>query len=155
MLSLALVGGDEPLVIDQPEDDLDNRFVYEEVVQLLASVSSGRQVIVATHNANIPVLGDAELIMAFDAGAGRAFTLCCGGLDEPGVADTARRILEGGDDAFKARARRYEVRGGWHSALISAEQNAYLSLHSFLLNADPGDWRWDLHRRRDKVDLLT
>jgi DNA repair ATPase RecN len=112
MLSLALVGGDEPLVIDQPEDDLDNRFVYEEVVQLLARVSSERQVIVATHNANIPVLGDAELITAFDASAGRAFTLCSGGLDEPGVADTARRILEGGDDAFKARARRYESRVG-------------------------------------------
>jgi len=107
MLSIALVGGEEPLVIDQPEDDLDNRFVYEEVVQLLADVSAHRQVVVATHNANIPVLGDAELIVAFDATSGRAYPIACGGLDEPGVADTARSILEGGDEAFRRRARRY------------------------------------------------
>jgi len=107
MLSLALVGGDEPLIIDQPEDDLDNRYIYSDVVRQLAEVGSQRQVIVATHNANIPVLGDAELVVAFEASSGRATVLACGGLDELAVADTARNILEGGADAFRARARRY------------------------------------------------
>jgi energy-coupling factor transporter ATP-binding protein EcfA2 len=109
MLSLALVSGDEPIVIDQPEDDLDNRFIYDEVVQLLAEVASRRQVIVATHNANIPVLGDAELILALDAVEGRGVQLACGGLDDTRVAEMARHILEGGDDAFRARARRYSA----------------------------------------------
>ncbi len=107
MLALALVAGSEPLVIDQPEDDLDNRFIYEEIVQQIADVASQRQVIVATHNANIPVLGDAELVVAFEATTERGEILARGGLDEPVVATTARNILEGGVEAFEARARRY------------------------------------------------
>ena len=79
MLALALSSGDEPLIIDQPEDDLDNRFIYDEVVKILSLVCRSRQVIVATHNANIPILGDAELIIALDAAAAKASILACGG----------------------------------------------------------------------------
>lgn len=107
MLELALVSGDEPVLIDQPEDDLDNRFIYQEVVRQIAQVSQRRQVIVATHNANIPVLGDAELVLALEAVTSRGTILACGGLDDPAVAEVARSILEGGDEAFTARARRY------------------------------------------------
>lgn len=107
MLELALIASDEPLLIDQPEDDLDNRFIYDEVVTKIAEVASNRQVIVATHNANIPVLGDAELILALDASTDHGKVLECGGLDETKVADTARKILEGGAQAFEDRARRY------------------------------------------------
>jgi DNA repair exonuclease SbcCD ATPase subunit len=107
LLALALASGQGPLVIDQPEDDLDNRFIFEQVVKLLAKVCEGRQVIVATHNANIPILGDAELVVAFDATADRATVLASGGLEDPKVAAVAREILEGGDEAFKARQRRY------------------------------------------------
>jgi ABC-type lipoprotein export system ATPase subunit len=107
MLELALISSDEPLIIDQPEDDLDNRFIYDEVVTKIAEVAAHRQVIVATHNANIPVLGDAELMLALDASTNKGKVLACGGLDEPVVADTARRILEGGAQAFDERARRY------------------------------------------------
>lgn len=107
LLALALASGQNPLLIDQPEDDLDNRYIFEQVVKLLARVCEGRQVIVATHNANIPILGDAELVVAFDATADRASVLACGGLEDPKVAAVAREILEGGDEAFKARQRRY------------------------------------------------
>jgi DNA repair ATPase RecN len=107
MLELALIASDEPLLIDQPEDDLDNRFIYDEVVKRLAEVGASRQIIVATHNANIPVLGDAELILAFDASTDKGEVIACGGLDEVKVAETAREILEGGEEAFDARARRY------------------------------------------------
>jgi energy-coupling factor transporter ATP-binding protein EcfA2 len=107
LLALALASGQEPLLIDQPEDDLDNRFIFEQVVKLLARVCEGRQVIVATHNANIPILGDAEMVIAFDATADRASVLASGGLEDPKVAAVAREILEGGDEAFKARQRRY------------------------------------------------
>jgi ABC-type lipoprotein export system ATPase subunit len=110
MLELALIASDEPLIIDQPEDDLDNRFIYDEVVAKVAEVASERQVIVATHNANIPVLGDAELVLALDATTDRGEVLVCGGLDEENVADMARRILEGGKAAFEERSRRYATK---------------------------------------------
>jgi len=107
VLSLAITAGNTPLLIDQPEDDLDNRFIFDEVVRLLAAVCQRRQIIVATHNANIPVLGDAECVIAFDATADRSRVLAGGGLEDPHVAYHARHILEGGDDAFRARQQRY------------------------------------------------
>lgn len=107
LLALVLAGGTEPLIIDQPEDDLDNRYIYDEVVKVLARVCERRQVIVATHNANIPILGDAELIVALDAGANQSKVIGYGGLEVPSVAAQARQILEGGDAAFHARRRRY------------------------------------------------
>lgn len=110
LLALVLSSGSEPLIIDQPEDDLDNRHIYEEIVRVLGNVCQSRQVIVATHNANIPVLGDAELIVALDADADRGGLLAIGGLEDATVASHARRILEGGEEAFEARYRRY--RGG-------------------------------------------
>ena len=109
LLALALASGGEPLVIDQPEDDLDNRYIYDEVVGVLCRVCESRQVIVATHNANIPVLGDAELVLALDADADRSRVLACGGLESAEVAEQARQILEGGDQAFLARHRRYQA----------------------------------------------
>jgi DNA repair exonuclease SbcCD ATPase subunit len=112
MLALALSSGTEPLIIDQPEDDLDNRYIYEEVVKVLGRVCGQRQVIVATHNANIPVLGDAEMILALDAAADRSSVLAAGGLENPVVAHQVRHILEGGDEAFRARQARYEAGRG-------------------------------------------
>ena len=109
LLALALAGGKEPLIIDQPEDDLDNRYIYDEVVSVLAEVCQSRQVIVATHNANIPILGDAELVLALDAEATQGTVLACGGLEDPDVARWARKILEGGEAAFQARHRRYQA----------------------------------------------
>jgi ABC-type lipoprotein export system ATPase subunit len=107
LLALVLATGREPLIIDQPEDDLDNRYIYDEVVKVLGRVCERRQVIVATHNANIPILGDAEFVLALDADAGRSRVLASGGLEEADVAREARQVLEGGDEAFSARHRRY------------------------------------------------
>ena len=107
LLALVLASGTKPLIIDQPEDDLDNRYIYDEVVKLLGDVCNRRQVIVATHNANVAVLGDAELVLALDAESDRGKVMALGGLESPAVAETARRILEGGDEAFQARYRRY------------------------------------------------
>jgi ABC-type lipoprotein export system ATPase subunit len=109
LLALVLAGGSDPLVVDQPEDDLDNQYIYEEVVKVLAEVCQSRQVIVATHNANIPILGDAEMVLALDAEAARGKVLACGGLEDPDVAEWSRKILEGGEAAFQARHRRYEA----------------------------------------------
>jgi ABC-type lipoprotein export system ATPase subunit len=109
LLALVLLSSDEPLIIDQPEDDLDNQHIYEDIVRVLADVCQKRQVIVATHNANIPVLGDAELLVAVDADAQRSRVEAIGGFEDAGVASYARRILEGGEAAFRARQRRYSA----------------------------------------------
>ena len=93
LLALALASGTAPLIIDQPEDDLDNRYIYDEVVKVLRTVCKARQVIVATHNANVAVLGDAEMILALDADSGQGQVMALGGLESPAVAETARRIL--------------------------------------------------------------
>lgn len=98
-----------PLIIDQPEDDLDNRFIFDSVVETLRAVKERRQVILVTHNANIAVLGDAELILPMhrDGDAGAVFDR--GSIDRTETKRAAQSILEGGDQAFQ---RRREIYGG-------------------------------------------
>jgi energy-coupling factor transporter ATP-binding protein EcfA2 len=107
LLALVLLSSTTPLLIDQPEDDLDNQHIYEDVVRVLSEVCQYRQAIVATHNANIPVLGDAELLIVLNADAERSRVEAIGGFEDAHVASYARQILEGGEDAFRARQRRY------------------------------------------------
>lgn len=111
LLTIILLEGKGPLIIDQPEDDLDNRFIYDEIVQLLRRERGHRQVIVATHNANIPVAGDAELITALTAsrhgGELRCQVLSAGFIDNPAVKEQVETILEGGKAAFELRRQKY------------------------------------------------
>lgn len=96
-----------PLIVDQPEDDLDNRFIWEGVVPRVRDLKGKRQLLFSTHNANIPVLGDAELMVVLEsvAGKGRIAEGGVGSLDDRTVLALAGEILEGGPDAF--RRRRY------------------------------------------------
>jgi len=107
MLSLLLSAGDQPLIIDQPEDDLDNKYVYEVVVDLLRKRKFSRQIIIATHNANIPVNGDAELIVALGVENRLGEVLQMGSIDRPEVKDQVSRIMEGSAEAFRLRRERY------------------------------------------------
>jgi chromosome segregation protein len=101
------------LILDQPEDDLDNRFVYEDIVTLLrdqkglTAPSRRRQVIAATHNPNIPVLGDAEQVLVLAASGGKAQILTRASIDDAEVRHHVRTILEGGKAAFRRRAEKY------------------------------------------------
>ncbi|MCS7055962.1 MAG: AAA family ATPase [Thermoflexales bacterium] len=107
MLLILLTQRRRLLLVDQPEDDLDNRFVFEDVVSLLRKQKDERQFIMATHNANIPVLAHAELIVALEAEADRARVAVQGGMDHPQVQDAVRRLMEGGEEAFRRRAEKY------------------------------------------------
>lgn len=101
------------LILDQPEDDLDNRFVYEDIVTLLREQKglttpiTRRQVIAATHNPNIPVLGDAEQVLVLEATGGKAKVLTRASIDDSNVRHHVRTILEGGHAAFRRRAEKY------------------------------------------------
>ena len=111
LLAFLLSYGDEPLVLDQPEDDLDNHLIYDLIVTQLREVKRHRQIIVVTHNANIVVNGDAELIVALGARGGETQMECAGSLQEKAVRDTICAIMEGGREAFEQRYRRIALEG--------------------------------------------
>lgn len=105
MLSFLLVHGDEPLLLDQPEDDLDNALVSELVVEQLRKNKVHRQLLVVTHNANIVVNADAELVMTMDFD-GQINLASAGGLQETSVRRDICRVMEGGEEAFRQRYKR-------------------------------------------------
>jgi energy-coupling factor transporter ATP-binding protein EcfA2 len=113
VLLLLLLESDAPLVVDQPEDDLDNRFITEGVVPILREEKRRRQFIFSTHNANIPVLGDAELILGLAAsgegkeGHAKIASEHMGSIDSRPVRELVEEILEGGKEAFEMRRSKY------------------------------------------------
>ncbi len=108
LLSMALeVAVDRPLVIDQPEDELDNRFVYETVLPALKRLKGRRQIILATHSANFVVNGDADQVILLEASDDRSRVAISGAIEDPDVRDAIIRTVDGGDEAFKLRQIKY------------------------------------------------
>ena len=108
LLSLLLrTNDDRPLVIDQPEDELDNRFLFDTVLPVLKRLKGRRQIIVATHDANIVVNGDADQVIRLEATANRGQVAVAGAIDDPEVRDAIVRTVDGGDDAFRLRRLKY------------------------------------------------
>ena len=108
LLSLLLETDDErPLIIDQPEDELDNRFLFETLLPALRRLKGRRQVILATHNANIVVNGDADQVIHLEATANRGWVAHSGAIDEPAVRDAIIRTVDGGEAAFLMRNLKY------------------------------------------------
>ncbi len=118
MLGFVLHHGDEPLVLDQPEDDLDTEWISNLVVAELRASRWKRQLIIVTHNANIPVNGDAESVVVLENRDGairiRSSNSCrekevqhCGAIELPYVRADIQNIMEGGIRAFLQRERKY------------------------------------------------
>jgi len=105
ILPILLLESAAPLLIDQPEDNLDNAFVFETVVRSILRVKPNRQLIFVTHNPNIPVLGEADRVFVMASTGKQAQVAAVGTVDE--VRDDIERLLEGGRDAFKQRMARY------------------------------------------------
>jgi len=105
ILPILLTQSERPLLIDQPEDNLDNAFVYETIVRALRSIKGSRQVIFVTHNPNIPVLGEAERVFVFSSDGQHSTLKQVGTVDE--CKEQLERILEGGREAFLLRKARY------------------------------------------------
>lgn len=106
MLAFLLSYGTEPIVLDQPEDDLDNHMIYELIVQQIRENKQRRQLIVVTHNPNIVVNGDAEMIYALDFRRGQCLVTEKGALQDEPVREEVCRIMEGGQEAFRRRWQR-------------------------------------------------
>ncbi len=105
ILPILLMESDNPLLIDQPEDNLDNRFVFETVVDKIGQVKRRRQLIFVTHNPNILVLGDADKVFVMDSDGTNARKVNEGSVDH--CKENIVTLLEGGEDAFKRRKVRY------------------------------------------------
>lgn len=116
LLYLALDDADErPLIIDQPEENLDPKSIYDELVGLFIKAKAKRQVIMVTHNANLVINTDADQIIVASAGPHPGDGLpeiayVSGGLEDAPIRKMVCDILEGGEHAFKERARRLRVR---------------------------------------------
>lgn len=108
LLAFLLAFGDEPLVLDQPEDDLDNHLIYDLVVRQIRENKLRRQLIIVTHNPNVLINGDAEMVHAFDFINGQCQVIKRGALQEKEVREEVCRVMEGGREAF---ARRWERLG--------------------------------------------
>lgn len=105
ILPILLLESASPLLIDQPEDNLDNAFIYETVVKSLRGVRGKRQLVFITHNPNIPVLGEAQQVFVLQSNGRQANVKAMGTVDK--VKDEIETILEGGKEAFQRRKERY------------------------------------------------
>lgn len=105
LLPILLARRDNPLIIDQPEDNLDNHFIFETVVNAVQRLKKRRQMIFITHNANIPVLAEAELVLVMNSDGRVGVIEKCGTVDE--CREQIIDLLEGGREAFELRSKRY------------------------------------------------
>lgn len=111
LLAFFLAFGDEPLILDQPEDDLDNQLIYQLIVRQIRENKLRRQLIVVTHNPNVVVNGDADMIHALEFKSGQCRVSVCGALQESEVREKVCQIMEGGRAALQRRWARLG-RGG-------------------------------------------
>lgn len=96
------------IIIDQPEDDLDNQTIYDDVIKVLKNLKNDTQFIFATHNPNIPVLGDCDQVVSCRYKSEKIETNQ-GSIDQIGIRNDIVDIMEGGEEAFNQRKRIYEL----------------------------------------------
>lgn len=105
LLAVILQLSNDPLLLDQPEDDLDNKLIYDLVVATLKKIKTGRQIIVVTHNANVVVNADSEHVTILKHGLVPAVE-AQGSIQRPDIKESICLIMEGGESAFEARYQR-------------------------------------------------
>jgi chromosome segregation protein len=106
LLLLLLTQENSPVIMDQPEDDLDNQTIYEGLIKRIIEVKSKRQIVFATHNPNIPVLGDCEQVVIFKSDNEKIKTEH-GSIDRKYIQENIVDIMEGGEEAFTKRKEIY------------------------------------------------
>jgi energy-coupling factor transporter ATP-binding protein EcfA2 len=111
MLPLLLRSAPYPLILDQPEDDLDNRFIFQTLVKAIEDLKEERQLIFVTHNANIPVIGNAERVMVMGMKSPEQAELAGAG-DVEQMREPIIDLLEGGREAFELRRQTYDTVDG-------------------------------------------
>jgi predicted ATPase len=108
LLKIFLAEGDHPLIIDQPEENLDNKFVYEALVDAFREAKKRRQIIIATHNANLVVNTDAEQVIVAEFKDSKILYRW-GSIENPNIRKNITALLEGGEEAFRNREMKYGI----------------------------------------------
>jgi hypothetical protein len=112
ILPIVLRHTDRLLIVDQPEDHIDNGFIVDTLIRSILARSANGQIVFSTHNANIPVLGNADFVLQLGSDGKRGFPLAAAPLKEPAVINAITTIMEGGAQAFASRARFYGAQEG-------------------------------------------
>ena len=107
VLPLVLRHTERILIVDQPEDHIDNAFIVDTLIQSVLARDPKGQIIFSTHNANIPVLGDADRVVQLGSDGRRGFVLTAETLEQPDVVSAISTVMEGGAEAFERRASFY------------------------------------------------
>jgi prefoldin subunit 5 len=110
ILPLVLRHVDRLLIVDQPEDHIDNAFIADTLIKSILARPATSQLIFSTHNANIPVLGNADFVLQLGSDGRRGFPLVAAPLSAPQVVQAITSVMEGGADAFRRRAAFYNAR---------------------------------------------
>lgn len=111
ILTFILSFGDYPLILDQPEDDLNGKLVYELIVDRLKEAKNNRQMIIVTHDANIPVNADSELITCLNSNSSKLEIIRQGTVEQSEIKREICDVMEGSVEAFDMRAKRYKLNG--------------------------------------------
>jgi len=98
-----------PLIIDQPEDQLDNKYIFQHLIENIRKLKNKRQLILVTHNANIPVSGDAETIICMESNNSNGWCKITGSIDNPKIQKQIIDLLEGGKESLKMRLKKYSI----------------------------------------------
>ena len=107
MYGITQLGETSPLIFDQPEDDLDNSYIYNVLVKEFEKIKGKRQLIIASHNANIPIAGYAENIIILESDGSNGFIKQYGTIENNSIKENVLKILEGDYDGFLRRAEIY------------------------------------------------
>jgi energy-coupling factor transporter ATP-binding protein EcfA2 len=107
-LSIILENPNRILVIDQPEDHLDNEFIAKTLIKSLKLRAQKAQTIVSSHNANIPVLGNAKTVINLESNGRKGYIKCEGPVDNIQIKPVIESIMEGGKEAFQQRSDFYK-----------------------------------------------
>lgn len=106
-LSIILENKNRVLIVDQPEDHLDNEFIANTLIHSLIKRASLAQTILSSHNANIPVLGGADMVVNLDSNGRKGFIKHAGSIDSTEIRTAIESIMEGGKFAFQRRSEFY------------------------------------------------
>jgi energy-coupling factor transporter ATP-binding protein EcfA2 len=109
LLIVALSDGTFPIVIDQPEDSLDLRTIWDDVCRTVRGAKDGRQFIITTHNSSVAVASDTDKFTILEAQATRSKVMYSGSLNSKEVKAEVIKYLEGGPETYRAKQRKYHI----------------------------------------------
>jgi hypothetical protein len=111
ILPLVLRHMERLLIVDQPEDHIDNAFIAETLIKSILARPENGQLLFSTHNANIPVLGSADFVVQLGSDGRRGFPIAYGALADAPIVNAITSVMEGGAAAFRQRANFYGSQG--------------------------------------------